>query len=71
LERKEFVGEANDYYVIEVPAQEMILYAPKHKINEIGVRPAMRRAKLRRVLDTLRSRPRRLPKDYRERQEKV
>jgi CarD family transcriptional regulator len=71
VERREFLDEAKRYYVIEIPDQGLILYVPLRKVEEIGIRPIMRGAKLQRVLETLRSAPYRLPEDYKERQEVV
>lgn len=71
MERREFIDEAKRYYVIEIPGQGLLLHVPLRRVEQIGVRPVMRPAKLLRVLDTLRSAPHRLPEDYRERQEMV
>ncbi len=71
LERKEFLDEAKPYFVIEIPGPDLTVYVPRKKMEQLGVRRAMRRAKLTRVLETLRSRPLRLPQDYKERQEEV
>jgi CarD family transcriptional regulator len=71
VERREFVEEAKRYYVIEIPGQGLTLFVPLRKVEQVGIRPIMRRAKLLRVLDTLRGRPRRLPEDHKERQEMV
>lgn len=70
-ERREFLDGEKLYYEIEIPMQELSVFLPRKTMQEIGVRPAMTRARLARVLDNLRSRPRRLPQDFRERQEKV
>jgi CarD family transcriptional regulator len=71
IERKEVLNGAKRYYVIEIPSQGLTVYVPRRSAHAIGVRRAMRPATRRRVLSTLRSRPRRLPEDYRERQEVV
>lgn len=71
VERKQFVDKAQRYYVIKIPIQELIVYVPRAKLDTVGVRPAMSRAKLSTVLDTLRSQPRPLPSDHKERQEQV
>ena len=71
VERIEFIEEEKRYYVVEFPAHEMTVHIPVRKSTELGMRPAMTRAKVALVLDTLRSKPHRLPKDYRERQESV
>jgi CarD family transcriptional regulator len=71
VERKEFIEEEKRYYVVEFPAFGMTVHIPVRKSTKLGMRPAMSRAKVARVLDTLRSKPHRLPEDYRERQESV
>lgn len=71
VERRDFMEGVKRYYVIEIPAYGMTVHVPVRKASELGVRPAMSRAKVARVLDTLRSEPRRLSKDYKERQEVV
>lgn len=71
IERKQFLGEAKRYYVIEIPTQDLTVYVPRRQVDNIGIRPAMSQARLARVMATLRSRPATLPEDYKERQEKV
>jgi CarD family transcriptional regulator len=71
VERREFLGGAKRYYSIEIPAYGLTVHVPVGKAAELGMRPVMRRAKIARVLEILRSEPHRLPKDYKERQETV
>jgi len=71
LERWEYMDGARSYYVIEVPAQALIVHVPVLKADEMGVRPAMSPSSLPQVLSMLRSRPRQLPDDYKERQEQI
>lgn len=71
VERKQLVDKARRYYVIKIPLQELTVYVPGAKLDVVGVRPAMSRAKLSVVLETLRSKPRRLPMDHKDRQEQV
>jgi CarD family transcriptional regulator len=71
MERKEFLDGKKLYYKIEIPEQELTVYLPSKKLQEIGVRLAMTRARLPRVLDRLRNKPGLLPDDYKERQEMV
>ncbi|HSR35524.1 MAG TPA: CarD family transcriptional regulator [Anaerolineae bacterium] len=71
LEHKEFVHGEDNYYVIEIPAQGLTLHIPQDRMEEVGVRPAMAKGQLEHVLDILRSRPKRLPEDHKERQEQV
>ncbi len=69
--RQEFLEEEKRYYVIDMPASSMTVRIPVRRVEEVGLRPAMSREKIARVLDTLHGRPRRLPADYKERQEQV
>ena len=71
IEHKEFMQGMEEYYVIEIPTQGLTLYIPKHRMQEIGVRPAMRQTQFRHILDVLRSRPGQLPQDHKERQEQI
>jgi CarD family transcriptional regulator len=71
LERKELMDEAKRYFVIEIPSSGLTVYVPRIKMEQIGVRPAIRQANIEAVFRTLRSRPQPLPSDYKERQEQV
>jgi CarD family transcriptional regulator len=71
VEQKEIIEESKRYYVIEIPAQELTIYVPRRKVESVGVRPAMSRDKLARVLDTLRAYAPELPEDHKERQELI
>ena len=71
MERKEFVNGLENYFVIDIPAQGLTLHIPMHRMEDIGVRPAMRQAEYRRVLKTLSSKPQQLPPDHKERQELI
>lgn len=64
----ELVEGFEHYYVIEFPNQMMTVHVPTRKMEELGVRPAMRRAKIDSVLDTLRSLPHTLSDNYKARQ---
>jgi CarD family transcriptional regulator len=66
-----FSEETKRYYVIETLDYGMTLHIPVRRVDELGVRLAMPQANVSRVLDTLRSRPRLLPQDYKERQASV
>jgi CarD family transcriptional regulator len=68
---QEFVGEAKSYYVIDMPDQGLIVHVPVLTAGKSGIRPAMTRAALHQVLNTLRSGPSRLPDDFRERQAQI
>jgi CarD family transcriptional regulator len=69
LERLDLVEGFERYYVIEVPDHGLTLHVPVRKMEELGVRPVMSRAKLSRVLETLRGRPRQLSEGYKQRQD--
>jgi len=69
--RQEFLEEEKRYYVIDMPASAMIVRIPVRRVEEVGLRPAMNLEKIASVLETLHGKPRRLPADYKERQEQV
>jgi CarD family transcriptional regulator len=71
VEHRELVKGFENYYVIELLMNGATLYLPMRKVEELGVRPVMSWAKFARVLATLHSAPRRLSKDFRERQEQA
>jgi CarD family transcriptional regulator len=71
IERKELMDGTKRYYVIDIPEQALILQVPVRTVNVVGLRPAMPLSRLPQILRTLRSRPRRLPDDYKERQEEI
>jgi CarD family transcriptional regulator len=71
IERWESIDGAKSYYVIEIPGQGLTVRIPVRKAREMGVRPAMSPSSLPQVLCMLRSTPRQLPDDYKERQEQI
>jgi CarD family transcriptional regulator len=71
IERRELLDGIKRYYVIEIPAQGLIMHVPVGKVDQVGVRLAVSESRLPRVLRTLGRRPRSLPTDYRERQEQI
>jgi len=70
-EHQELVNGFEHYYVIEIRGKRLTLRVPMRKMGDLGVRPVMPQDKLARVWDTLRSAPRRLSEDFKERQEQV
>jgi CarD family transcriptional regulator len=68
LEHLDLVDGFERYYAIEIPDQGLTVRVPVRNAVELGVRPVMTRAKLARVLDMLRGKPRLLSEDYKERQ---
>jgi CarD family transcriptional regulator len=70
-ERQGTLEDFETSYVIHIAQQGLTLYVPRHRMDELGVRPVMSQAKLAHVLETLRSQPLRLPDDYKERQKQI
>jgi CarD family transcriptional regulator len=68
---RELVKGFEHYFVIEVIRTGATAYVPKRKMNELGVRMVMSVDEMLRVLDTLRSQPRTLSKDYKQRQARI
>jgi len=71
VEQQEMIDGPRSYYVIKMVARGLIVHVPVLKADELDVRPAMSPSALPQVLRTLRSRPRRLPDDPKERQEQI
>jgi CarD family transcriptional regulator len=71
VERKELMDGAKRYYVIDIPRQALTVQVPVRRIDEVGVRPAMAESRFPELIQTLGSRPRRLPDDHKERQEQI
>lgn len=69
VEQKDLLAGEKDYYVIEIPSKSLTVFVPRKNADGLGVRPAMRQSTMDRVFRILRSRPRSMPGDYRERQE--
>jgi CarD family transcriptional regulator len=70
-EHRELVEGFEHYYVIELFVDNSTLFIPMCKMTELGVRPIMSQAKLRRVLKSLQEVPERLSKDFKVRQERI
>ena len=71
VERREFLDGKKLYYQIEIPTQELTVYLPRAALEKVGLRPAMRQARLTHVLARLESHPDHLPEDFKERQDLV
>jgi CarD family transcriptional regulator len=71
IESRELLDGTKRYYVIEMPGQGLTVYMPVRRADEGGMRLAMSQSRLPWVLSMLRSRPRPLPEDYKERQEQI
>lgn len=65
---QELVEGYEHYYVLEIPEKRLTTHIPIRNMDEMGVRPVMRKAELKRVLDTLGDAPHRLPDDNKKRQ---
>ena len=71
VERRELLDGPKRYYVIEIPGKRLTVHLPVGRADEVGVRLAMSQSRFPRVLSMLRSRPRLLAENYKERQEQV
>jgi CarD family transcriptional regulator len=71
IQRLDLVEGFERYYVVEIRDKRLTVSVPMRKIEELGVRPAMSRAKLVSVLETLGSSPQPLPANYKQRQDQV
>ena len=71
VERRELMDGPKRYYVIEIPGQGLTVHIPVGTADGVGVRPAMSQSGLTRLLRMLRSKPRPLPEDFKERQEQI
>jgi len=70
-EHRELVVGFKHYCVIKILGTGATAYIPMRKMDELGVRPIMSRAKIARVLDALGDEPCLLPQDYKVRQEQI
>ena len=70
-ERPGSLEDFENSYIIHIAQQDLTLYVPRHRMAELGIRPVMSQAKLTQVMEALRSMPKILPDDYRERQQIV
>jgi CarD family transcriptional regulator len=71
VENLELVEGYVDYYVIEIPRDRLTLRVPFGKATDLGLRPVMTKTKMNKILRILRSEPRELPLDYKERQQQI
>jgi CarD family transcriptional regulator len=68
MESLDLVEGFERYYVIEIPDKSLTVRVPVRKMEELGLRPVMSRAKLAHVLEALRAAPHQLSEDYKKRQ---
>ena len=71
MERRELLDGKKLYYEIEIPVQELSVFLPRRSMEDMGVRRAISRTRLPRVLEKLKSQPRTLPKDFKKRQAEI
>jgi CarD family transcriptional regulator len=71
VEHLELVDGFEDYYVIDIPSGRLTVRVPLRKADDLGLRPVMTQSSLKRVIKILRSQPKRLPDDYKVRQQEV
>ncbi|NLF13977.1 MAG: hypothetical protein GX597_19510 [Anaerolineaceae bacterium] len=71
IERKELMDGTKRYYVIDMPDRGLTVQIPVGKADDVGMRMAMPKTDLARVLVILQGRPHPLPQDYKERQERI
>ena len=69
--QREILDGKKLYYEIDIPLQELSVFLPRQSMEDMGIRRAMSRTRLPRVLDKLRSQPRTLPKDFKQRQTEI
>ena len=68
VEHIELVEGFEHYYVIDIPSARLIVRVPVRKVDDLGLRPVMSVTKLEDVLGVLRSKPKKLADEYKERQ---
>ena len=56
-EKREFKGEKQDFYVLEIATDQLIVRVPTASAIERGVRPVISKSKARQVFQTLRGEP--------------
>ncbi len=71
VEEQEMGDGPRGYYIIEMVAHRLTVRVPVLNADDVDVRPAMSPATAPEVIEALRSRPRELPADPKERQELV
>ena len=71
IERRQVIGEAKDYYIIEILTGDATLMTPVAQAANVGLRPAISDDSVERLFQLLTEIPRELSGDFRERQEEV
>jgi len=71
VEHIELVEGFEHYYVIDIPSERLIVRVPVRKVDDLGLRPVMSKTKMVDVLGVLRSKPKELADEYKERQLRI
>lgn len=71
IERRQVIGEAKRYYVIDMQAGGGTLMTPVAGADEVGLRPAISSAAVEELFQSLQEAPSPLAEDFRERQTEV
>jgi CarD family transcriptional regulator len=71
IERREMLGEAKQYYIIDMQSGSGTLMTPVAQADKIGLRPAINDASINRLLRSLSDTPCTLSEDFRERQTEI
>lgn len=71
IERRQVIGEAKRYYVIDMQAGGGTLMTPVAGADEVGLRPAINSAAVEQLFQSLMEAPSPLAEDFRERQTEV
>jgi CarD family transcriptional regulator len=71
IERRQVIGEAKRYYVIEMQTGGGTLMTPVAGADDVGLRPAVSMTVIEHLFDLLAAPPQVLASDFRERQEAV
>lgn len=71
IERRQVIGEAKDYYIIDILTGDATLMTPVAQAANVGLRPAISDSSVERLFQLLSEVPTELSGDFRERQEEV
>lgn len=71
IERRQVIGEAKRYYVIDLQAGGGMLMTPVAGADDVGLRPAISQAAAKRLLKSLTDTPNTLSEDFKERQTEI
>lgn len=71
IEQQELVSGFHQYYVIEFIGKRLTIRVPERRVKDLGMRNVMSQKRYLAVLETLRSLPGQLPKNFKERRQAV